>query len=89
MDDNTSRAAFEASETEWCEEDCPSVKQALLERNGDTYTHGLMRVKWKVWQASRQQTLEDVIAELSGMTCNNATARSAIKACVEAIAEMK
>lgn len=56
-----SRAAFEAIETDWIEGDCPSLKTALLERDGDTYTHGLMRVKWEVWQASRKVALTEAM----------------------------
>lgn len=37
----------------------------------------------------RKVALEDAAAELSGMTCNSATARSAIALCVETIKEMK
>lgn len=50
----------------------------------------VMWANWdKAWQASRKQMREDVIQELSGMSCNNATAKSAIKLCIEAIGGMK
>lgn len=40
-------------------------------------------------QASRKTERDEIIAELEGMTCNNATARSAIRACIETIKEIK
>lgn len=54
----TSREAFEAWSTEWIEEDCPSIKEALLERKGDTYAQAIQRMKWKVWQAATDTALE-------------------------------
>lgn len=44
---------------------------------------------WGCWQASRKQTLNEAAAELEGMTCNNATARSAIKLCIETLKEIR
>ena len=39
-------------------------------------------------QASRKAERAEIITELEGMKCNNATARSAIRACIETIKEM-
>ena len=49
---DTIRQAFEAWSTEWIEQDSPSMKADLLERNGDTYAHALQRVRWRVWKAA-------------------------------------
>lgn len=38
---------------------------------------------------AREQERANILAELEGMTCNNATARSVIKFCIEAIKELK
>lgn len=41
------------------------------------------------WMAGRDSLLLDCIAELDGMTTNSATARSAIRQCVDALKELK
>ena len=38
---------------------------------------------------AREQMREECVKELQGMTTNNATARSAIKQCAEALKELK
>ncbi|WP_114969394.1 hypothetical protein [Rhodoferax ferrireducens] len=44
---------------------------------------------FNAWQASRKAERDEIISELAGMTCNNATARSAVKECIATIKEMK
>lgn len=54
---DTIRKAFENWSTDWIEQDSPSMKADLLERNGDTYAHALQRVRWRVWKASWEAAL--------------------------------
>lgn len=57
--------------------------------DGD-YLYKIMR-EYGVARAAhaRKQERADIIEELEGMICNSATARSAIKLCIETIKEMK
>lgn len=80
---DASRVAFEGSYR--INHPCP----VFLRDYKGVYFDYSTELAWATWQASRKQALEDVTAELEGMTCNNATARSAIKLCIEAIKELK
>lgn len=64
---------------------CPDLRRS----NKGNYFEYIAEIAWTTWSASRKQVLVDVTTELEGMTCNSATARSAIKLCIETIKEMK
>ena len=83
------RKAFEAWSTEWIEEDCPSMKEALLEREGDTYAQAIQRMKWKVWQAATNAALERaaMACESLGMTTSGIYERN--HECASAIRALK
>ena len=53
-------------------------------RLSDALTYGDQRAA-----EAREQMREECVKELQGMTTNNATARSAIKQCAEALKELK